>query len=141
MRYIKSCGFVVFKREKNENYYLIIKSLNGDIGFPKGHVEPGESEIETALRELLEETGVRVETIVEFRQQIEYPLPNVRDAIKQSVYFLGKSVSSDIVCQKSEVAEACFMPYESALNSLTFVETKRILMAAEHFISNKFPRQ
>ena len=58
MRYIKSCGFVAYKQIENKNYYLIIKSLNGDIGFPKGHMEIGESELQTAIRELKEETGL-----------------------------------------------------------------------------------
>ena len=39
MRYIKSCGFVAYKQIESRNYYLIIKSLNGDVGFPKGHME------------------------------------------------------------------------------------------------------
>ena len=58
MRYIKSCGFIAYKQIEGRNYYLIIKSLNGDVGFPKGHMEIGESELETAIRELKEETGI-----------------------------------------------------------------------------------
>ena len=45
MRYIKSCGFVAYKRIESINHYLIIKSLNGDMVFPKGHMESGESEL------------------------------------------------------------------------------------------------
>ena len=72
MTYIKSCGFVAYKRIENINHYLIIQSLNGDVGFPKGHMESGESELETAIRELKEETGVDVKVIQGFRRQIEY---------------------------------------------------------------------
>ena len=63
MRYIKSCGFIVYKAENNENFYLIIKSHNGDVGFPKGHMEPGENELQTAIRELKEETGFTTEDL------------------------------------------------------------------------------
>ena len=70
MRYIKSCGFVAYKRIESINHYLIIKSLNGDMGFPKGHMESGESELQTAIRELKEETGVDVKVIQGFRRQI-----------------------------------------------------------------------
>ena len=134
MRYIRSCGFVAYKRIENVNHYLIIKSLNGDIGFPKGHMEPGESELETAIRELKEETGVDVKVIQGFRRQIEYELRRIPDTIKQSVYFLGECTSDKIICQEEEVAEAGFIPYEDALKILTFEETKSILKDAEAII-------
>ena len=134
MRYIKSCGFVAYKRIENANYYLIIKSQNGDVGFPKGHMESGESELETAIRELKEETGVDVNVIQGFRRQIEYELRRVPDTIKQSVYFLGECTSDKIICQEAEVAEASFISYEDALKILTFEETKNILKDAEIFI-------
>ena len=136
MKYIKSCGFVVYKRVGNENYYLIIKSLNGDVGFPKGHMESGESELETAIRELKEETGVDVKVIQGFRRQIEYELRRVPDTIKQSVYFLGECTSDNIVCQEAEVAEASFLSYENSIKMLTFEETKNILKEAEAFLGS-----
>ena len=134
MRYVKSCGFVAYKRIENVNHYLIIKSLNGDVGFPKGHLEPGESELETAIRELKEETGVDVKVIPGFRRQIEYELRRMPDTIKQSVYFLGECVSDNIICQEAEVTEAGFVSYEDALKLLTFEETKNILEDAEKFL-------
>ena len=136
MRYIKSCGFIVYKAENNENYYLIIKSHNGDVGFPKGHMESGESELQTAIRELKEETGIDVDTIHDFRYQIEYPLPRVPDAMKQTVYFLGKCASDDIIIQETEVASAEFVPYDKAIEKLTFEETKNMLKKANDIINS-----
>ena len=138
IRYIKSCGFVSYKQIEDKNYYLIIKSLNGDVGFPKGHMEVGESEIQTAIRELKEETGTDVETVAGFIYQIEYPLPGVPDTIKQAVYFLGKCTSDNIVIQEAEVAAANFISYEEALEVLTFEETKNVLKEAELFIVSNF---
>lgn len=134
MKYIKSCGFVAYKTLENVNYYLIIRSINGDVGFPKGHIEIGESEIETAMRELKEETNIEVKMVDGFRRQIEYPLPGLTDAIKQSVYFLGECITDNIICQEGEVAEAEFLPFSEALSALTFNDTKRILRDAEEFI-------
>ena len=134
MQHIKSCGFVAYKQIENRNYYLIIKSLNGDVGFPKGHMELGEDELQTAIRELREETGIEVRVVTGFRRQIEYPLVGISNAIKQSVYFLGICESDSIVCQVEEVAEANFVSYEDALEILTFEETKSILKDAELFI-------
>ena len=134
MNYVKSCGFIVYTRVNNKKFYLVIRSLNGDFGFPKGHTEPGESEIETAIRELKEETGIEVKIIEGFRRQIEYELRNIPNTIKQSVYFLGECTSDKILCQESEVSEARFFSYEDAIKILTFEETKSILIDAEKFI-------
>ena len=136
MRYIKSCGFIVYKAENNENFYLIIKSHNGDVGFPKGHMEPGENELQTAIRELKEETGMDVDTIHDFRYQIEYPLPRVPDAMKQTVYFLGKCTSDDIIIQETEDASAEFVTYDKAIEKLTFEETKNMLKKANDIINS-----
>lgn len=135
MKYIKSCGVVAYKTLENVNYYLIIRSINGDIGFPKGHMEIGESEIETAARELKEETNIEVRILDSFRRQIEYPLPGRIDAIKQSVYFLGECITDNIICQEGEVADAAFLPYGEALAVLTFDDTRKILREAEDFIN------
>lgn len=51
----KTCGSVMFTRENGIKKYLLIKNDSGHIGFPKGHVEYGESEAETAEREVFEE--------------------------------------------------------------------------------------
>jgi tRNA nucleotidyltransferase (CCA-adding enzyme) len=136
MKYIKSCGFIAYKQAENKNYYLIIKSLNGDVGFPKGHMENEESELQTATRELKEETGVEVEVVPGFRRQIEYPLPKVPGAIKQSIYFLGRCTSDRIFLQEAEVAEARFVSYEDALMLLTFEQTRNILKDAESYIQS-----
>lgn len=136
IKYVKSCGFIAYKNTGNEILYLVIKSLNGDIGFPKGHTEIGESELQTAVRELKEETGIEVSTISGFRYKIEYPLGTEKNAIKQCVYFLGKVTLDSIVCQKTEVDEAKFIPYDEALDLLTFKETKDALKSADIFLKS-----
>ena len=136
MKYIKSCGFVVYKEINGKNYYLIIEATNGDIGFPKGHMEKDETELQTAVRELKEETNIEVLLIEGFRYQIEYPLPNKKDTIKQSVYFLGKCINDKIICQEKEVIEAKFLTFEEALLALTFDETKKLLQLANDYLNS-----
>ena len=63
----KSCGAVVFTRVDGDIKYVIIQSLAGYYGFPKGHMEAGESEKQTALREVYEETGLTVHILDDFR--------------------------------------------------------------------------
>lgn len=57
MKFEKSCGAIVFTRQNGEIEYVIIQSLEGWYGFPKGHMEQNETEIETALREVREKQG------------------------------------------------------------------------------------
>lgn len=135
MVYEKSCGFVVYKELQGVRSYLIIRASNGEYGFPKGHVEGGETEYETAARELKEETNVEAKVIDGFRHQIEYNLPNKPNVIKRSVYFLGKCTAESIVCQESEVSEAEFVTFETALERLSFEDTKKILKKADSYIS------
>ena len=49
LNYEKSCGAVVFTRLNNNIKYILIQNLEGNYGFPKGHVEDGESEMQTTM--------------------------------------------------------------------------------------------
>lgn len=134
MRREKSCGFVAFKEEDGERLYLLIRSQRGEYGFPKGHTEPGETELETAERELKEETNVEVERVDGFRLQIEYMIPRRETVLKEAVYFLGRCKEGDIVCQEEEVSEAAFLRFEDALKLLPFENTRGVLREAEGFL-------
>ena len=136
MIYKKSCGFVVYKKVQGVYCYLIIRANNGEYGFPKGHMEHAENEIETAVRELREETNLEVRVIPGFRRQLEYLFPNKPDVMKIAVYFIGECVGEDLVCQEAEVAEAMFVPFERAMELLSFEETKQVLREADAFIGN-----
>ena len=74
MREEISCGAVLYTRVEGEIKYLIIKQRGGHYGFPKGHMENGETEEETALRETWEETSLRPEIKKGFRKQVQYTL-------------------------------------------------------------------
>ena len=63
----KACGAVIYKYEEDELKFLLIKQTNDVWGFSKGHVEGNEEEIETALREIKEETNLDVEVDTNFR--------------------------------------------------------------------------
>ena len=76
MKHEKSCGAVVFTCIDGEIKYVLAQSLGGHFGFPKGHVEPGENEEETALREIYEEVNLRPKIIPGFRAVSEYYIPD-----------------------------------------------------------------
>lgn len=138
MVYEKSCGFVVYKNQEGMRTYLIIRASNGEYGFPKGHVEGHETEHETAIRELKEETNLEVRIIDGFRRQIEYRFPSKPNVMKRSVYFLGQCTGKPLICQESEVLDAMFLPLEQALALLSFDDTKRILQEADEYMASIF---
>lgn len=76
MKKEKSCGAVVFRREGERVLFLLEHMVQGHISLPKGHVESGETEAETALREIREETGLEAVLDTSFRHVITYsPAP------------------------------------------------------------------
>lgn len=137
MIYEKSCGFVVYKEVQDKRYYLIIRASNGEYGFPKGHMKGNETEYETAIRELKEETNVEVQIIDGFHKQIEYKCPKKINVMKRTVYFLGRCIEDDVVCQETEVFEAIFVLIEKAIELLSFEDTKRILQEADVYVRSK----
>ena len=128
----KSCG-IILHNEKRE--YLIIQHLAGHWDFPKGHVERGETEEETALREIREETGLQATILPGFRESVNYL---VRGRIpKEVVYFLGRPNGDQVRLQAEEVQDFQFLPSGAARAKLTF-ESNRLLLdkAQAHIQAN-----
>ena len=100
----KSCGVVPFRRASVEpEFLLLFQRGSGTWSFPKGHMEAGETEERTALRELFEETGFRTRLIPGARAATEYRISSV--ARKQVVLFLG-AVDGEPRLQAKEI-ESC----------------------------------
>lgn len=135
MKKEKSCGVICFKKENNALEVLIIKHrFGGHFSFPKGHVEAGETEEQTALRELYEETGAQVTLIQGFREATIYsPAKNVK---KEVVFFAGYLLNSQFVCQPSEVIQIKLVHTSEAFHTLTYETDRKILQLAMDFINS-----
>ena len=131
----KSCGAVVFQKNNGEIKYLLISSLEGIYGFPKGHMEGNETEIETALREVKEETNLDIRLVDGFRTSTEYMLPRKKDTLKKVVYFLGNFDGGEIIYQREELSGISLVGYEEAMHLLPFEDSRRILREANDFIN------
>ena len=130
----KSCGTVTFTRAYGGIKYLITQTDYGVYGFAKGHVEGGESERQTAIRETWEETSVKPKIVNGFRKTIEYTLKNGNE--KTVVFFLG-DFGTQQPCHNDGFENMTYkiVPYEEALELLTFDNTKRILKSAQEFLT------
>ena len=133
----KSCGTIPYTIKDGIVYYLLVKSKGGEsCGFPKGHVEAGESETETALRETLEETSITVNINDKFRYEMSYQMDNGNQ--KTVVYFLANF--EDQIPKRNGVFEDfdyLMLPFEKAYQALTFENTKQMLKAANDFLINE----
>jgi bis(5'-nucleosidyl)-tetraphosphatase len=75
MAEVKSCGFLIVRGDPISEFLLMQHDDRWDL--PKGHVDPGETEMECALRELWEETGIKerdIEVVEGFRFTLDYPV-------------------------------------------------------------------
>ncbi len=129
MTWEKSCGALVVRRDKDNYYILMIRhKAGGSRSFPKGHMEQGESEYATALREVMEETSSRIAIISNFRETVSYsPSPGV---MKEVVYFLAFTTEERIKAREGEIAEVEWVPVEDAERCLTHENDKTVFRAA-----------
>ena len=134
--YEGSCGAVVFNEEKGERQFLLIRNRrSAHWGFPKGHIEPGETKEETAIREVLEETGLNIEIVPGFVKNSKYI---IQGKIEKSVsIFLGKTTEFDYKLQEEEIEECGWYTYNDALRILNYENDKYILTEAAKFFGNK----
>ena len=136
MIFEKSCGFVVYRESEGVREYLLVSALNGKYGFPKGHVERGETEYETAVRELKEETNLEVRFVDGFRRQIEYKLPKKRGVVKRCVYFIGEYTEGELIRQEEEILDAVFVPFEQAMAMIPYANARAVLQEADAYIDS-----
>ena len=134
----KSFGVVPVRRQKGKDLFLLVRHHAGHWAFPKGHAEKGETEEETALRELAEETGIRDCRLVpgaSFAESYAVPEKPVRKTVK---YFLGIVGTAAVRVQEEEIADFKWLEAAAARKLMTFDEGPKILdqavkiMASNH---------
>ena len=130
----KSCGAVVYNPERQ--LFLIIKMLNGNWGFPKGHTENQETDIQTAIREVTEETGINIKILDGFKKSIKYiPFPEV---LKKVIFFIGITEEEKVTIDKHEIEDYMWCSYEEALKMITYKPQRDIMESSLQFIKNYY---
>lgn len=138
----KSCGVVPFREVDGEIRYLVISSAvtkREHWEFPKGGVEKGEREVETALRELQEETGVSdVRLLPGYREPIRYIYRRPEGLVfKQVIYFIGKVGNPEVTLRLEEAKDFRWATYEEARTLLRHGNARELLYRCHAFITGK----
>lgn len=137
MQYEKSCGGIVYRKFHGNTELLLIKNQNdGHWSFPKGHVEENETEVETALREIKEETNIDVSIDESFRKVITYS-PR-KDITKDVVYFIAKALSYDYTPQEEEIAQIKWVEINHAISILTYDNDRQLVNKAKAVIKDSY---
>ena len=122
-KYENSCGAIVFN--ENTEKVLLVKMHNGNWGFPKGHIESNETKEETAIREVFEETNIKIKIIPNFEREIKY-IPN-ENTIKKVTFFAGITQEENVIVETHEIEDFKWCTYEEALKLVTYKLQKDVL--------------
>ena len=133
--YERSCGAVVYRIINGVVRYLLIKNKrSSNWSFPKGHVEDGETAEETAKREVLEETGIRIKIFPGFSSKSQYSIQN---RIQKTVQIFAATTKDEQTrIQPEEIEDYIWLPFESAYNYLKVENDEAILKDANEFLLN-----
>jgi len=139
----KSAGAVVFRKEGNKIYYLLLHYPSGARtprnywDFPKGHIERGEKEIETVKREVKEETGLEdIKFIEGFKKWVKYFFRfQGKTVFKIVIFYLVETKNKNVKISSEHIGYK-WLPYEEALEQLLFKNAKEILEEANNFLKN-----
>ena len=131
--YESSCGAVVYREIHGGIRYLLIKNKrSSNWGFPKGHLEKGETKYDAARREVLEETGLHLKIHLGYEGISKYKIKNKVD--KTVSIFVGTTDDTVTVIQKEEIEDYIWLPFQRAMKKLSFKNDKDILNEAHEFL-------
>ena len=135
MQHEYAAGAILYSIDNDIIKYILVEESDGHIGFPKGHLEIGETEELCALREIWEETGIRAVLIDGFREPVAYPKAN--DIMKHVTYFIATYSDQTPVHKADEVNGLLILSFEDAYEALTYDNSKKWLEKANVFIINQ----
>ncbi|CAA9369030.1 MutT/Nudix family protein [uncultured Leptolyngbya sp.] len=131
-------GIVPILHTDTTDQFLLIQHHAGHWGFPKGHADPGESALQAACREFLEETGIADYSLIEgisFSEQ--YPFTRGRQKFEKTViYFLAWVQSATVHCQEKEIQAYVWADYEQAIARLSFDGAKQVLREVQQYLKS-----
>ncbi|HNA62110.1 MAG TPA: NUDIX domain-containing protein [Rhabdochlamydiaceae bacterium] len=124
----QSFGIIPLKQENGIWQLLLILHQGGrHWAFPKGHGNPGETAVESAKRELKEETGLNVDKFLQDDPLTErYQFYRKKEVVVKTVQYFPALVSGTLKLQAEEIRDAKWVPLKESTRHLTFREAKEM---------------
>lgn len=104
---------------------LLLRRHNGPWVFPKGHIDPGEEPLDTAVREVAEESGVTAECTDQTEFSTSYTRP---DGVSRRIsWFIMDTDQDEFVRSEDVFPDGAFLEVDVALERLSFPEDRELL--------------
>lgn len=133
-----SAGAVVYRSERGVPKYLVLHYAAGHWDFPKGKIEEGETEKQAALREIFEETGIRVNGFGPgFSRAVRYFFTRGgKKVFKRAIFFVAETSSKRVRLSDEHVGFA-WLGLKAAEKRLTYGNARKVLEAADGLVTGK----
>lgn len=134
---VVSAGVIIFFESDGQREYLLLHYVAGHWDFPKGKLEPNETAIQAALRELHEETGLQGTIIEGFQESFVYQFNQYPEGLlaEKTVHFFIGHVEHKRVVLSDEHLDHKWLSYAQAMEALTYDNAKQVLEKAEYFLN------
>ena len=127
-----SAGIVLYRSDDNSsNLILLLHYGNGHWDFPKGNIEVNETQIQAAVRELEEETGInRFRLVPGFKETLVYNYKKKSAQVAKTVtFYLGITTISKVVLSSEHIGYV-WLTYQESVKILTYDNAKNLLTQA-----------
>lgn len=145
----KSIGGVIFRKDEEDIKFLLLHYQSGHWDFPKGHIEEGESDIDTLEREVREETGIsNLKIIPGFKKKIRYfyrakgeeaerlkKQKKSANIMKQVIYYIAETKTEEVKISFEHTGFE-WLRFEEALGRVTYKNSKDVLKEADRYLTN-----
>lgn len=127
-----SAGGIVFRRDGERTFFLLIRDPYRNWGFPKGHLEVGEAPDAAAVREVAEETGIAAVEVRSAVETIDWTFRfRGRRIHKTCHFFLMETAQRRTAPQAKEGITACrWATYEQATKMIAYDNARAVLEQA-----------
>lgn len=133
----QSFGVVPIYRKGNDLKLLLIQHNAGHWAFPKGHADEGETEIQTARRELREETGINDVMLITTPTFEEHYRVNRKGEPREKLvrYWIGYVRDLRVRPQETEVQAYKWATLAEARQLITYTQSRKLLEEVVKYLS------
>ncbi len=132
-----SAGGVVYKREGMRLKICLVSKKNGRIwALPKGRLDEGETTVQAAHREILEETGheTNVGALIDEIHYYFFLNENQTYYHKTVTFFVMKIIQEHVQPRDQEADDVAWFEFPEALRKLSYLNEKKILKKAQRMV-------